>query len=40
MFQEKTNELCRKLGKKFYSCGSYGLSGYIFADLLDHEWIM
>ena len=38
--QTRTNDLCRKLGKKFYACGSYGLHGYIFADLLEHEWIM
>lgn len=36
----RVNDLCRKLGKKFYACGSYGLNGYIFADLLEHEWII
>ena len=35
----KLNETCRSLGKKFYAGGSYGLLGYIFCDLLDHEFI-
>jgi len=37
---QRTNDLCRKLGKKFYASGSYGLNGYIFADLLEHEWLI
>lgn len=36
----RTNDLCRKTNTKFYACGSYGLNGYIFADLLEHEWII
>ena len=35
----RLNETCRSLGKKFYAGGSYGLLGYIFCDLLDHEFI-
>lgn len=38
--QQRMNDLCRKLGKKFYASGSFGLNGYIFADLLEHEWLM
>lgn len=33
------NEKCRSLGKKFYAGGIYGLLGYIFCDLQDHEFI-
>ena len=38
--QSLMNDQCRRLGKKFYACGSYGLNGYIFADLLEHDWVM
>lgn len=33
------NDLCRKLGKKFYAAGCHGLGGYIFVDLEVHEYI-
>ena len=33
------NTLCRKHSKAFYAGGSYGLNGYIFCDLLDHEYL-
>ena len=33
------NERCRTSGKKFYAGGTYGLLGYIFCDLQDHEFI-
>lgn len=36
--QLRVNELTRRHSKAFYSGGSYGLSGYIFIDLLDHEY--
>ena len=35
----KLNETCRSSGKKFYAGGTYGLLGYIFCDLQDHEFI-
>ncbi|KAL1758430.1 hypothetical protein FB107DRAFT_288545 [Schizophyllum commune] len=35
----RVNEACRRLRKPFYSGGSYGLLGYIFCDLLRHEFI-
>ncbi|KAF8574888.1 hypothetical protein K439DRAFT_1630532 [Ramaria rubella] len=35
----RINDLCRKHKKPFYAGGSYGLTGYIFCDLLDHEYI-
>ena len=38
--QFKINEACRRLGKPFYAGGTYGLLGYIFCDLLDHEYII
>ncbi|EAU85910.2 SUMO1 activating enzyme subunit [Coprinopsis cinerea okayama7 len=34
------NNLCRKYGKPFYSGGTYGIFGYIFCDLLDHEYLV
>jgi ubiquitin-like 1-activating enzyme E1 A len=33
------NEVCRRSGKPFYAGGTYGLLGYIFCDLLDHDYI-
>ncbi|TFK27985.1 hypothetical protein FA15DRAFT_665739 [Coprinopsis marcescibilis] len=33
------NNLCRKHRKPFYSGGTYGIFGYIFSDLLDHEYL-
>ncbi|KAG5726873.1 SUMO-activating enzyme subunit 1 [Termitomyces sp. T112] len=35
----RMNEVCRKNGKLFYSGGTYGLLGYIFCDLLNHDYI-
>jgi len=35
----KVNEACRRLQKPFYAGGTYGLLGYIFCDLLKHEYI-
>ncbi|KAJ3550575.1 hypothetical protein NMY22_g383 [Coprinellus aureogranulatus] len=33
------NALCRKHGKPLYAGGSYGFHGYIFCDLLTHEYL-
>ncbi|KAI0916767.1 hypothetical protein AcV7_005840 [Taiwanofungus camphoratus] len=33
------NDACRRVGKPFYSGGTYGLLGYIFCDLLTHDYI-
>ncbi|KAH6912809.1 hypothetical protein BKA70DRAFT_776386 [Coprinopsis sp. MPI-PUGE-AT-0042] len=33
------NALCRKHNKPFYSGGTYGIFGYIFCDLLDHDYL-
>ncbi|ESK95798.1 sumo-activating enzyme subunit 1 [Moniliophthora roreri MCA 2997] len=35
----RMNEVCRRAGKPFYAGGTYGLLGYIFCDLLDHDYI-
>jgi len=35
----RVNDACRKFHKPFYAGGTYGLLGYIFCDLLDHEYI-
>ncbi|KAI0700044.1 hypothetical protein C8T65DRAFT_658511 [Cerioporus squamosus] len=35
----RLNDTCRRLGKPFYSGGTYGLLGYIFCDLLQHDYI-
>ena len=35
----RLNDTCRSMGKKFYAGGTYGLLGYIFCDLQDHEFI-
>lgn len=35
----RLNELCREKGKLFYAGGTYGFFGYIFCDLLKHEYI-
>jgi len=35
----RINEACRRWGKPFYAGGTYGLLGYIFCDLLDHEYV-
>ncbi|KAG8907089.1 hypothetical protein FRB99_005344 [Tulasnella sp. 403] len=33
------NEACRKSQTMFYAGGSYGLQGYIFVDLLTHQYV-
>ncbi|CAJ0625706.1 5843_t:CDS:2 [Entrophospora sp. SA101] len=33
------NRICHELGKKFYAASTYGIYGYIFCDLLQHEFI-
>lgn len=33
------NDICRKHQKPFYAGGTYGLVGYIFCDLLSHEYL-
>ncbi|EIW80911.1 hypothetical protein CONPUDRAFT_103924 [Coniophora puteana RWD-64-598 SS2] len=33
------NETCRRFGKPFYAGGTFGLLGYIFCDLLKHDYI-
>ncbi|CDO70853.1 hypothetical protein BN946_scf184801.g46 [Trametes cinnabarina] len=35
----RLNEACRRLSKPFYAGGTYGLLGYIFCDLLQHDYI-
>ncbi|KAF5369497.1 hypothetical protein D9758_002584 [Tetrapyrgos nigripes] len=35
----RMNEVCRRARKPFYSGGTYGLLGYIFCDLLKHDYI-
>lgn len=37
--QIRINAVCRRLGKPFYAGGSYGFLGYIFCDLLKHDYI-
>ncbi|KZT64617.1 hypothetical protein DAEQUDRAFT_814855 [Daedalea quercina L-15889] len=35
----RVNNACRRAGKPFYAGGTYGLFGYIFCDLLTHDYI-
>ncbi|KAG5654247.1 hypothetical protein H0H81_005490 [Sphagnurus paluster] len=35
----RMNNVCRRNGKPFYAGGTYGLVGYIFCDLLNHDYI-
>jgi len=35
----KMNEACRRFEKPFYAGGTYGVLGYIFCDLLSHDYI-
>ena len=37
--QIRVNEACRRSKKPLYAGGTYGLLGYIFCDLLEHEYI-
>ena len=39
MHQIRLNDACRQLDKPFYAGGTYGLLGYIFCDLLQHDYI-
>ena len=34
------NAACRLAGRPFYAAGSYGLFGYIFADLISHTYVI
>ncbi|GAA5995107.1 hypothetical protein JCM5350_003272 [Sporobolomyces pararoseus] len=36
----RMNELTRKLGKKFFASSSVGIHGWVFADLLQHDFII
>ncbi|KAK2465202.1 hypothetical protein APHAL10511_002556 [Amanita phalloides] len=36
----RINEVCRSRKKPFYAGGTYGLLGYIFCDLLNHEHLI
>ncbi|GAA5915836.1 hypothetical protein JCM6882_006815 [Rhodosporidiobolus microsporus] len=36
----KVNDLTRKLGKKLFAAGSLGVDGWMFADLLEHEFVV
>ncbi|KAI9443254.1 hypothetical protein H4582DRAFT_2109615 [Lactarius indigo] len=38
-FIVRVNEACRRSKKPLYAGGTYGLLGYIFCDLLEHEYI-
>ncbi|KAJ7645488.1 hypothetical protein DFH06DRAFT_1211474 [Mycena polygramma] len=35
----RLNDACRRLGKPFYAGGTYGVLGYIFCDLLKHDYV-
>ncbi|KAH8114313.1 hypothetical protein DFH11DRAFT_1593779 [Phellopilus nigrolimitatus] len=35
----RVNDACRRQNKSFYAGGSYGLVGYIFCDLINHEYL-
>ena len=35
----RINEACRLQNKSFYAGGSYGLTGFIFNDLINHEYL-
>ncbi|KAJ7696031.1 SUMO1 activating enzyme subunit [Mycena rosella] len=35
----RINEACRRQGKPFYAGGTYGVLGYIFCDLLKHDYV-
>jgi len=35
----RMNEACHRNGKPFYAGGTYGLLGYVFCDLLSHDYI-
>ncbi|KAH9997836.1 hypothetical protein BJV77DRAFT_981829 [Russula vinacea] len=38
-FLIRANDVCRRSRKPLYAGGTYGLLGYIFCDLLEHEYI-
>ncbi|CCO26302.1 ubiquitin-like 1-activating enzyme E1 A [Rhizoctonia solani AG-1 IB] len=35
----RLNDACRRAKKAFYAGGSYGLLGFVFADLIEHEYL-
>ncbi|KAF8758685.1 ThiF family [Rhizoctonia solani] len=35
----RLNDACRRARKAFYAGGSYGLLGFVFADLIEHEYL-
>ncbi|KAL5524470.1 AOS1 [Sanghuangporus sanghuang] len=35
----RINDACRLQNKPFYAAGTYGLTGFIFTDLIDHEYL-
>ncbi|SGY82412.1 BQ5605_C009g05568 [Microbotryum silenes-dioicae] len=37
---QRVNESTRRLGKKLYAASSVGIDGWIFADLLEHEFVV
>lgn len=37
--QIRINDVCRQYSKPFYAGGTFGLLGYIFCDLLAHDYI-
>ncbi|KAI6114358.1 hypothetical protein F5141DRAFT_706631 [Pisolithus sp. B1] len=39
VFEIRINEVCRRFGRPFYAGGTFGLLGYIFCDLLKHDYI-
>ncbi|GAA5845811.1 hypothetical protein JCM3766R1_000323 [Sporobolomyces carnicolor] len=36
----RVNALCRKLSKKFFAAASVGIHGWVFADLLQHDFVI
>lgn len=38
--QLSLNALTRKLGKRLFAAGSIGLDGWMFADLLSHDYVV
>jgi hypothetical protein len=39
LYQLRLNDACRRAKKAFYAGGSYGLLGFVFADLIEHEYL-
>jgi hypothetical protein len=40
LLQVELNDQCRQHSKKFFAAQSIGLSGFIFADLIEHDFVM